>query len=282
MKLPASILLPATLLLLLGCTSTKPPAAVSPLREQAQRTLTSAREAYARENWTSAAQLFGRAAESFAAVDDAAAQADALHNQGQSLQRANLIETAVEAYEQAADINERLHRDVEQAQNLTGLAQCAAAQQRLDLAIETSEQALKLAGKTPAIRATIENDLAVHLLERGRATDRDRVLALLASALNTNQQLRNAPGVAVNDLNFGRAHFAFGQLELAEAQLARALLEFRTLDDVRGLAQTHELLASVYAKRGDSARAKVHRQQALDKYAFLKDEAAMKRLMESK
>ena len=181
-----------------------------------------------------------------------------------------------------SDINERLHRDVEQAQNLTGLAQCAAAQQRLDLAIETSEQALKLAGKTPAIRATIENDLAVHLLERGRATDRDRVLALLASALNTNQQLRNAPGVAVNDLNFGRAHLAFGQLELAEAQLARALLEFRTLDDVRGLAQTHELLAAVYAKRGDAARAKVHRQQALDKYAFLKDEAAMKRLMESK
>lgn len=276
------ILLTSANILLTGCTSTKPPPPVSPLRDQAQRTLTSAREAYARDNFTSAAQLFARAADTFAALDDAAAQADALHNQAQSLQRARLIETAVETYETALALNERLARPLEQAQNLTGLAQCAAAQARYDLAVETAERALALAETSPALRALIANDLAVHLLDRGQPADRERILTLLTSAATANHRLRNPRGVAVNDLNFGRAHLHFAQLDPAEASLARALAAFRALDDVRGLGQTHELLAQLYAARGDADRAQFHRQQALDKFAFLKDEVAMKRVLESK
>ncbi len=294
------ILLTSAFILLTGCTSTKPPSPTSPLRDQAQRTLTSAREAYSRDNFTSAAQLYARAAETFAALDDSAGQADALHNQAQAFQRARLVESAVESYEKALALNERLARPVPQAQNLTGLAQCAAAQNRYDLAIETGEprparhvavaapatepgeQARKLAEKSPAIRAIIENDLAVHLLDRGQPTDRERILSLLTAAANANHRLRNTRGVAVNDLNFGRAHLQFAQLDLAEAQLARALAAFRDLDDVRGLGQTHELLAQVYAARGEADRAQFHRQQALDKFAYLKDEPAMKRVLDAK
>jgi len=273
-----TLLLPAVILLLAGCASTKPPAKPSPLRVQADRTVASGHDAFARQNWSSAAQLFAHAATTYAALDDPAGQADALHNRAQASQRAGQIDAAIDAYEAALALNRLAKRNLAVAQNLAGLAQCARAQSKFDLAIESGNEALTLAAESPAIAATIENDLALHLLARGNPADKERIFNLLSSALQRNQRLGNKHGIAANDLNFGRAHLAFHQLEPAEAQLARALLEFKELDDVAGLAQTHEQLAKLYQASGDNARARHHQAQARDKYAFVKDEAALRRL----
>ena len=114
--------------------------------------------------------------------------------------------------------------------------------------------------------ATLQNDLAVLLLERGNPADQSRIIKLLAG---------ESPAAR---LNLGRAYIQFGQLDLAQKSLEASLAAFRALDDPRGLADAHASLSRLFRARGDAARARFHHEQARQKYAFLKDDAALRRL----
>jgi tetratricopeptide (TPR) repeat protein len=254
------LILPACLLLS-ACASTKP-VAVSELRQQAQRTEQAGRAAYQRGNWDAAARQFERAAQTFGAMDDYAGQAAALHNQAQSLRRQGLGCAAYATYGRALAINKRLGRVPEQAQNLDGLAQFLAGYGKLENAIRTMERAIKLMPGD----ATLQNDLAVLLLQRGNATDRQRILELITGETATAR------------LNRGRAYLQFGDTGMAQKSLEEALAKYRTSDDARGLAETHETLAQLFRAQGKDDRAWFHLEQARQKFVFLKDNAALKRL----
>ncbi|MCS7048843.1 MAG: tetratricopeptide repeat protein [Verrucomicrobiae bacterium] len=276
--LPAALLL--AVLMLTGCASVPPPAPMSPVRQQARQSLANAQAAYDRGNWVVAAQLFERAAVAFAALDDLPALADARHNQARSLQHAGRHQSAIAAYREAAQLNEKLNRPRERARNLTGLAQCHRALGQLESALATLESARALAGRDPLLLATLDNDHALVLLDRGDSADRDEIIRRLQNARALYAQQQNRPALARCILNLGRAYMAFAEWPAALPELNAALAAFRELDDIRGLAQAHELLASWYAHNNNQERAEYHHRQALDKYAFLKDEAALRRLQE--
>jgi len=67
-------------------------------------------------------------------------------------------------------------------------------------------------------------------------------------------------------------------LDAAGTSLLKALELFRSLDDPRGLATAHELLARLYRKRNDPEKAGFHAGQAREKYEFLHDDAGVKRM----
>lgn len=263
--------------LVVGCASTKP-AQVSALRADGQRASDAGHKAYEKRNWTTAAQSFQRAAEIYAALDDDEAAAEALHNRAQSLRQARQPDAAIATFEQALALNRRVGRKTAEAENLGGLAQCYRQQGKLDLAVQTATAALVLAAGTPAVVATIQNDLAMLLLERNQPSDQDRILELLNSALKTNDSLKARRAVATNHLNLGRALLQYRQLDSAEKHLLTALDEFRVLDDPAGLGFTHDALRSLYAVRNDSALARYHYERARQKFAFLKDEESLRRL----
>ena len=128
------------------------------------------------------------------------------------------------------------------------------------------------------LRSTLENDLALYLLARSDAGDRERIEELLASALASSRSHGDAGGVATVQLNRGRAHLQFGEVALAEPPLREALDRFRALDDPEGLARTHEELARLFDVRNEPGAARRHLEQARRGYAFLRDEAGLRRL----
>lgn len=274
------LILGVALACLSGCASAPPPAPVSTVRQQARQSLANAQAAYDRGNWVAAAQLFERAATVFASLDDQAALADARHNQARSLHHAGRHQSAIAAYRQAAILNEKLRRNPEHARNLIGLAQAHRALGQLDDALASLETARALAGRDAALLAILDNDHALVLLDRGDVGDREEIIRRLQNARAQFNRDRNRRAIATCTLNLGRAYMSFGEWESARAELDAALAAFRELDDVRGLAQTHEMLAGWHAHRGDMSQAEYHHRQALDKYAFLKDEAALRRLQE--
>lgn len=270
----------ASVVILTGCASAPPAPPASPVREQARLSLVNAQAAYDRSNWVVAAQLFERAATAYAALDDLPALADARHNQARSLQHAGRHQSAIQAYRQAAQLNEKLNRPVARARNLVGIAQCQRALGELDNALATLETARSLAGRDPTLLAILDNDHALVLLDRGDPADRDEIIRRLQNARTLFARATHRLALAQCTLNLGRAYMAFAEWPAALPELNTALALFRELDHVRGLAHTHELLASWYAHNGDKARAEYHQRQALDKYAFLKDETALRRLQE--
>ena len=269
---------PFLALLIAGCASAPPPQPKSDLRIQADRAAADGAEEYGRRNWPSAALMFQRAGEIYAALDDFSSQAAALHNQAQSLRKADRVEAAVEAYSQALAINQKEGLKSQQAENLAGSAQCAAVQGKLEEAIATLEKALELAANSPSVRATVQNDLALLLLQQDKTSHQDRVLELLRSALQLSSAKRPTSHQAVTQLNLGRACVAYTQLEEAEKHLGAALAQFRELDDPLGLAHTHEAMAHLALASDDREQATVQFQLAREKYAFLKDEEALRRL----
>ena len=271
-------LLIAILLLMTGCASTKPAKEPSRTRVQAEQAYDSGRAAYGRQSWAAAAASFEKAAEAFAAVDDYAEEATARHNHGQALRRLGKQQEALEAYEKSRVLNKRLSRKTEEAQNLDGMAASWRALGELERAIQVLEEALPLASESRSVRATVENDLGLYLLQLKRKEDQARVLQLLQSALDTNKSLGDTRALAANHLNFGRAQLQFEQLDAAAASLLKALELFRSLDDPRGLATAHELLARLYRKRNDPEKAGFHAGQAREKYEFLHDDAGVKRM----
>ena len=275
---PSSFLVFLVCALCFGCTSTKPAPAPARPRIEAERSYETGRASYQNQNWSAAAASFGKAADSFAAMDDYRAEATARHNEAQALRRAGRIEEAIAAYQKALAINQRLRHALDQAQNLTGLAQCYRAQKKFDLAIQNCEEALKLSSSSRIVTATIQNDLALTLLQRGNKEDEDRVIKLLKSALESSEAVGNSRARAANYLNLGRAYLQFGKNDSAENSLTKALDAFRAIDDPAGLAQTHEQLAKLYRATANADKAKFHLGQAREKYTFLKDEAGLKRL----
>ena len=289
-KHPSSsfILHPSSFLLLLvgalcsGCTSTAPPKEQSRPRIEAERAYENGQAAYKQKQWISAANSFGKAADSFAAMDDYAIEATALHNQAQALRRAGQIEESIASYQKSLALNQRLKRPLEQAQDLTGLAQCYRAQKKFDLAIQNSDDAMKLASSSRTLTSVIQNDLALTLLQRGNKEDQDRIIQLLKSALKTSEAAGSSRARAANYLNLGRAWLQFGQNDSAENSLTKALDAFRAIDDPAGLAQTHEQLAKLYRMSGNAEKAKFHLEHAREKYTFLKDEAGLKRIEDAR
>ena len=261
-----------------GCASKPPPQEPSRPRIQAERAYGSGQDEYRRQNWMAAANLFGRAADFFASIDDYDAEATARHNQAQALKRAGEIDAAIEAYEKSRVINERLGRKTEQAQNLAGIASCQRSQGQLDQAIKTAGEALSLGVDSRSVTATLENDLGLYLLQRGDEADRERIVELFSSALKANRSAGNKRFEAVNHLNLGRAHARFDQADLAEKHFQDALTLFRDTGDPVGLAHSHEQLWKLYRKRGDESKAAFHHEQAREKFEFLKDEKGLKRL----
>lgn len=265
-------------LLFSGCASAPPPKERSRPRIQAEQAYEKAQDAYRRHAWAAAAKSFGEAADIFAAIDDYDTEATARHNQAQALKRAGEINAAIAAYEKSKAINERLGRKTELVQNLAGLASCHRSRKKLDLAIQTLEDALKIPVDSKSVTATLENDLGLYLLQRGSRADQERIIELFTSALNTNKLIGSKRTEAINRLNLGRAYLRFDQPDLAEQHLEDALAVFRDAGDPVGLAYAHELLWKLFAKRGDEDKAAFHLQQAREKFEYLKDEKSLKRL----
>jgi len=250
----------------------------SALREQAQRAAESGRSRFATRHWEASARSFESAAEIYGALDDPASAAAAERNRGEALRRAGRIDDATAALERALLIDRNGERPLAQALDLAGLARCQSAQGETDLAVASVEQALDLTGETQPLRSVLENDLALYLLARSEADDRERIQELLLSALASSRSHGDARGVATAQLNRGRAHLRFGEVALAEPPLQEALDGFRALDDPEGLARTHEELARLFGVLNEPGRARQHLEQARRGYAFLGDEAGLRRL----
>ncbi|MBM3861601.1 MAG: tetratricopeptide repeat protein [Verrucomicrobia bacterium] len=268
----ARLLFTAALVALLqGCSTTPAPPVNEQLRQK-QIAQDTAYAAYQDQNWKAAARNFGKTADLLNAFDDHAGEAAARHNQARALQHDGQFDAAIAAYERALAINQRLKRTADQALNLAGLAQCHQKLGRLAPAIETAEQALPLAAGAPAATLIIQNDLAALLLERNQPGDADRAQKLLDAALAAD------PKAAITQLNLGRAALVAGQIAAARARFTQALEGFRAEGNPAGIAGAHEWLARCCAAAGDREAARFHHEQARQKYAFLKNAAALKRL----
>ena len=247
-------------------------------RGEARQALASGRSAYERRQWGAASTAFGRASLIFAALDESSAESAALRDQGEALRRAGDAAGAATAYQRALEIDQRLGEEQAQAWALGGLARCAAAQQQAALAVASAERALALAAPGTPLAASLENDLALYLLERDDVGDPGRAIELLSQASASNEARRDALGLATNELNLGRAELAIGQGGSAEAHLIRALEGFRGLQHPEGLAQTHELLARLSLARQEVEQARVHQAQARAGYTYLDDRGGLRRL----
>ena len=247
-------------------------------RGEARQALASGRSAYERRQWGAASTAFGRAALIFAALDEGSAESAALRDQGEALRRGGDAAGAATAYQRALEIDQRLGQEQAQAWDMGGLARCAAAQQQAALAVEWAERALALAAPGTPLAAALENDLALHLLERGDIGDPGRAIELLTQASASNEARRDTLGLATNELNLGRADLAIGQTASAEGHLVRALEGFRGLQHPEGLAQTHELLARLSLARQEVEQARVHQAQARAGYTYLDDRGGLRRL----
>jgi tetratricopeptide (TPR) repeat protein len=263
---------------LLACTSAAPAPEPSPLRQQAQRAAETGGSRFAARHWEASARSFERAAEIYGALDDSAAEAAARRGQAEALRRAGKIDDAAVAFQSALAIDQRAGRPLDEARDLAGLARCASARGEMDLAIATAQQALERTPASDPLHALLENDLALYLLERGDVADRKRIHQLLESALEESRSRGDVRGMASAELNLGRAYLHFGENDLAESPLDEALAHFRTLDDPEGLAHAHEELARLFDARAQPDRARFHREQARRGYAFLGDEAGVRRL----
>lgn len=257
-----------TATLLTGC-STTPAKPVNELLRDKQLAQEMAFAEYKDLNWKAAARNFKKTADILNLLDDYPGEAAARHNQARALQHARQYDDAITAYQQALAINRRLNRADDQAQNLDGLAQCHAAQGRLSQAIETAEQALPLAATSKVL---LQNDLALFLLQRNQPGDLDRAQQLLAAALAAN------PQSPITQLNLGRAALRANQPAAARPHLLAALNAFRQNEDPDGIAHTHEALARCCAALGEADAARFHLEQARQKFTFLKDTAALRRL----
>jgi len=261
----------ATAALLLGC-STTPAKPVNELLRDKHLAQGMAFAEYKDLNWKAAARNFQKTADILNAFDDYAGEAAARHNQARALQHDGQLGAAITAYQRALAINRRLQRTADQSLNLAGLAQCYEAQGRLAPAIEVAEQALPMAAtNAPTSRLIIQNDLAALLLQRHQLGDTDRAQKLLAAALAAD------PKSSITLLNLGRAALAAGQ-PAARARLTQALEGFRAEESPAGIASAHELLARCCAALGEHDAARVHLEQARQKYIFLKNTAALKRV----
>ncbi len=256
------------LALLSGCASTPPAPEPSPLRGQAQAAVDAGSSRFASRHFEASARSFGQAAEIFGALDDAASEAAALRNQAEASRRAGDVAAATTGFERALALDRVGGRSGAQARDLAGLARCSSARGETDRAIDESEQALALAAGQGAPHAVFEIDLAVYLLERDNAADRDRALALLESAASAKNERRVQ---AAANLNLGRAQRRFGASDASETHLLRALEEFRALDDPEGVARTHEELGRLLRSRGDTEAARRHLEQAQRGYEFVGD-----------
>lgn len=263
----------------LGCSVTARPAAEpSALRLDAERAVVRGQAALGARRWDAAAASFGRAATAFSALDDAEAEATARVGEATALRRAARLDVALIAAERAVALDAGRGDADAEARDLAALAQVHRARGDVPGAIATAEDARRLVDDGSALAATVENDLAAYLLAHGDPADRTRILALLASAERTNRARGDVRGRAVNQLNAGRAHLAFGEPEQAASPLASALEAFRRLDDPEGLAQTHEALGALAASRGRHDERLAHYRKARDSFAFLGDRAAEERL----
>lgn len=265
-------------IVLLACASGAPVPETSSLRQQAQRAADSGGSRFSDRHWEASARAFERAAELYVALDDSASEAAARRNQAEALRRAGRIDDATAAFQGALASDRRGGRSIAQARDLAGLARCQSARGEPDLAIASLQQALELTDASDPLRSVLENDLALYLLERGDVADRERVYQLLASALQKSRSRGDVRGMAIAQLNLGRASLRFGADDLAESPLEEALEHFRALDDPEGLARTHEELARLVDVRNQPARARLHREQARRGYVFLGDEAGVRRL----
>jgi tetratricopeptide (TPR) repeat protein len=258
-----------------SCAAT--PVDSAPLAEARQQ-LASGRSASEQRQWKAASAAFARAALIFAALDDSSAETAALRDQGEALRRAGELKGAVSVYQRALDLDRRFGEGGAQAQDLGGLARCAAAEQDTPVAIHTAEDALALAGADPPVRAVLENDLALYLLAPGGTSDPARAIELLTAASASNEAQRDAAGLASNELNLGRAEFALGDSTQAESYLQRALAGFRRLQDPAGLAETHEMLARLFLARHQVDQCRFHLEQARAGFAFLEDRDGLRRV----
>jgi tetratricopeptide (TPR) repeat protein len=265
-------------LLVLACASAAPAPEPSPLRQQAQRAAQAGASRFASRHWEAAARSFERAAEIYGALDDSASEAAARRNQGEALRRAGKTDAAVAAFESALASDRRAGRALDQARDLAGLARCQSARGETDLAIAGARQALQGTTASDPLHALIENDLALYLLQRGDAADRERIVQLLESALQESRARGDARGMATAELGLGRAYLHFGEDARAEPPLEEALASFRALDDPAGLARAHEELARLFDARSQPDQARFHREQARQGYAVLGDEAGIRRL----
>jgi tetratricopeptide (TPR) repeat protein len=270
-RLPVLALLMA---FLTACSSTKPPAPVSELRQAARRDMESGHESFARRNWSSAAAAFARAAEKYDAIDDDAALATALVNQGNAVLQNGEPLVAEKMFQQARTLADRAGSKSIAVAALAGQARSRWCD--LPQAIALLQEAVPLATDDPAATATLQNELAMALLKMLITDPNPR--DLLQAALATNEKLGRARDVAVNHLNLGRYYLAQSDHDQARQHLDIALERFRKLDDPLGLAQAHESLAQLYTALNQPDQAAYHRAQALDGYRFLKDQAAIERL----
>jgi tetratricopeptide (TPR) repeat protein len=272
----ALVLLP---LAALGCAAMARPAAEpSTLRRDAEQLVARGQAALGARRWDAAASAFDRAARIFSALDDAGAEATARVGEATALRRAARLDAALVAAERAVALDAGRGDTGAEARDLAALAQVYHARGDVTGAIAAAEDARRLVDDGSAVAATIDNDLATYLLANRDPTNRTRIFALLASAERTNRARGDMRGRAVNQLNAGRAHLAFGEAEQAASLLGSALEAFRRLDDPEGLAETHEALGALAARRGRHSERVAHYRQALDTYAFLGDRAAEKRL----
>jgi tetratricopeptide (TPR) repeat protein len=261
--------------LLTACSSTKPPAPVSELRQQARRDMESGHASYEHRNWSSAAAAFERAAQKYAAMDDDAALASALVNQGNAIFQGDDSSSAKAIFEEAQTVADRAGAKLVSASALAGRAKCLMICCGPATAAPLLEQALTLAADDAASTATLQNELAVVLMHMNDT----KAVELLQTALAANTSLGRNRDVAVNHLNLGRYYLRQRQhLELAKQDLDSALAAFKKLDDPVGLSRTHESLAEYYTATGNADQATFHRQRALEKYQFLKDEEGVQRM----
>ena len=231
------ILLPFVLFALLaGCASRKPPPPLPASVAVAQRTAAQASRFSQSQNWKSAARDWRLAADRYAALNDRANEAVALHNLAQAQKGLGALAAAHQVFEQAARLNEELGRTNEWWRNQIALLQVEAL---LKQTRSLDARFQQLAPST--VRIADPSVRGIFLNEQGLWRQSEGNLEMAGEAFRQAEQAflvaKDESGVATVLANrAGLEHQRKNYPEAIDAWRA-ALAKFERLGDARGIAR---------------------------------------------
>lgn len=258
--------LSVTLLALLAACSGAPPAltAVNTRKNLAADNLRYGNQAFDLGDYEKALQFYLLALESNTAADFEEGIVKSYHSIARSFLALNRLDQAANALANAERVVAILNDPTLEAQQLFHQASLELERGRLDRASLALEKALALNDRTGdrAQRALLLHGMGRVQRARGMAgggaAAYREALVRFRQAQALNEALAAYAELATNHYMQGLTHLSLEELDLAEAQLLKALEYDRRMEISLGIAMDHRALGQVAARRNDWGRAADH------------------------
>lgn len=223
-------------LMFAGCSSRKPPPPVPVAMNVAQRTAAQATKLSESQNWGAAAREWQLAADRYAALNDRAGEAVALHNLAQVRKELGALDEAHKILEQAAKLNEDPAHANEWWRNQIALLQVEALSKQTEALKSRFEKLTPMAARLAdsSLRGLFLNELGLWQQSEG---DLEKASETFRQAEQNFRAARDELGMATVLAN--QARLAQQRQNYSEAIIAwrAALTKFEKLGDVRGIAR---------------------------------------------